>query len=486
MTVSQLNRRLPPVDYTNAKIIMTSTPSNLLLVQSARLGNLRQVATAIDRGAEVDATDAQGTTALMFAAQRGFTEIVDLLLARGADVNLHRRQFGTTALMFAAAANQVAVVRQLLEQQVDLNATNEDGSTALMGATLAGATEIVELLIAAGADVLAIDRDEDNALNIAIARNHSQIVGKLIAAGADIHYRRRDGKTPILTITDPGVKILNLLLAAGANPQDVDSEGDSLLLMAAEQGYVDLIKPLIQAGASLNLQNNDGWTPLIAATAAGNLDIVKTLLAAGADPNLCSQQQETALHLVAIAEGEGSTTEGDPNLVQLLLSHGAKTDTITSWGDTPLVLATLHGHTAAVAAILDTDLHLDAHQQGSTAFGLAIVNRYPQIAQLLLAKGCDPDLVLKNGQTPLMLSAIQGELELLRSLIAAQANLNNKDDTGATALMWATHRQQYTSIELLLRAGADRSCKNHGGLTALDLAEINRDRQAIDLLQQIG
>jgi uncharacterized protein len=205
---------------------------------------------------------------------------------------------------------------------------------------------------------------------------------------------------------------------------------------------------------------------------------VRNLLAAGADPNRSSQQQETALHLAAI--------EGDLDLIQLLLSHGATTDTITSWGDTPLVLATLHGHTAAVAKILANRPDLAAHHQGDTAFGLAVVNRDAEIARLLLAQGVTPDRILKDGQTPLIIAAMQGEVELVRALIAAKAHLNLRDETGATALLWATHRQYHPIMELLLSAGADRTHKNHGGLTALDLAEINQDGLAIDLLTQIG
>ncbi|MFM2303206.1 MAG: hypothetical protein RLZZ135_613, partial [Cyanobacteriota bacterium] len=101
---------------------MTSTQFNRSLIQSARQGNDRQVSTALARGAQVNTTDAQGTTALMFAAQKGFTRIVDLLIEAGADLNIHRSQFGTTALMLAAAARQVEIVRLLLARGVDLNA----------------------------------------------------------------------------------------------------------------------------------------------------------------------------------------------------------------------------------------------------------------------------------------------------------------------------------------------------------------------------
>ena len=286
-----------------------SAPVNLLLLQSARTGNYPQAVNALKRGAQVNITDAEGTTALMFAAQRGAIQIVDLLITAGADVNMHRRQFGTTALMFAAAANRSAIVTRLLAANADANATNEDGSTALMGATLADAREIVAMLIAAGADVRQIDTAGDNALNIAISNDRFQLVELLLAAGADVCYRRSDdGKTPLLLIPAAGdAKLLELLLAAGADPQAVDNAGESLLLIAAELGNSRLIQPLIRAGAQIDIQNHDGWTPLIAAVAAGQIAIVTALLDAGADPNLESRDRETALHLAAIVQQSGKS-----------------------------------------------------------------------------------------------------------------------------------------------------------------------------------
>ncbi|HEY9708877.1 MAG TPA: ankyrin repeat domain-containing protein, partial [Oculatellaceae cyanobacterium] len=86
-----------------------SSNLELLLRKAAQSGNLTQVQAILAQGANVDATDRDGTTALMFAAHPGYTEIVRALLEAGANVNLRRKQHGLTALMLAAAANQVDV-----------------------------------------------------------------------------------------------------------------------------------------------------------------------------------------------------------------------------------------------------------------------------------------------------------------------------------------------------------------------------------------
>jgi len=70
-----------------------------------------------------NASDRNGTTALMFAALEGYTEIVRLLLAQGADLNMQRKVFGVTALMLAAANHQVDIVQTLTGAQVNAKMT---------------------------------------------------------------------------------------------------------------------------------------------------------------------------------------------------------------------------------------------------------------------------------------------------------------------------------------------------------------------------
>ncbi|MFM6122711.1 MAG: ankyrin repeat domain-containing protein, partial [Sphaerospermopsis kisseleviana] len=123
-----------------------------LLLNAAKSGDIKRVGELLATGANVDGCDRNGTTALMFAANLGYTEIVRSLLDFGANINLPRKTYGLTALMLAASNNQVDIVKLLISKDADINAVNEDGSTALMAAAQKGHLEIVQILLNAGAD----------------------------------------------------------------------------------------------------------------------------------------------------------------------------------------------------------------------------------------------------------------------------------------------------------------------------------------------
>ena len=128
---------------------------NVQLVQSAERGNLTDVQDALNDGADVNAKNDIGFTALMRASYGGYTygsyaEIVKLLLDKGADVNI-KTDKGITALMEASSGGHAEVVKLLLAKGADINVKNSKGETALMIVKDNGQTEIVDMLERAGA-----------------------------------------------------------------------------------------------------------------------------------------------------------------------------------------------------------------------------------------------------------------------------------------------------------------------------------------------
>jgi ankyrin repeat protein len=230
---------------------------------AARRGDLAQVGSLIAAGADVNAKDEHGQTAVMCAAQGGHGACVNTLIAAGADVNA-KRVFGRTALMMAANAH---CVKALIAAGADVNARDSGGETALMWAADKGEPDGVKALIVAGADANVKSNNGGTAL-INAARKGVGCVKALIAAGADVNAKC-GSETPLIRAAQKGdADSVKALIAAGAdvNAKDVNSisdHGQTALMWAACRGHVDCATVLVAAGADVNARDNRGKTALM-------------------------------------------------------------------------------------------------------------------------------------------------------------------------------------------------------------------------------
>jgi uncharacterized protein len=166
------------------------------------------------RGADVNAKDKGGGTVLMAASATGHLDIVQALLDKGADVNA-KGNLGT-ALIGASAAGHLDVMQTLLDKGADVNAKGALGTTALMGASFAGHLDIVQALLARGADVNAPMNNGNNALMGASRAGRVDVVRALLAKGADVNARTNNGMTALTVARNAAVEAL--LVQAGAKP----------------------------------------------------------------------------------------------------------------------------------------------------------------------------------------------------------------------------------------------------------------------------
>lgn len=120
------------------------------LMAAAGNGETANVKALLDQGANINARDSLGFTALMFAAKSRNTSTVKLLIAKGADINAKSKMLGYTALINAAAFGDEEMVGVLIAQGANVNARDDDGVTALSFAEQAGKPRIVKLLKAHG------------------------------------------------------------------------------------------------------------------------------------------------------------------------------------------------------------------------------------------------------------------------------------------------------------------------------------------------
>jgi ankyrin repeat protein len=270
------------------------------LYYASLLGILEVVERLLAAGANVNAANYGGWTALQAASGAGHLKVVERLLAAGADVNAAAAAGyrGRMALQAASEGGHLAIVERLLAAGADVNVADYYGWTALQTASGAGNLKVVERLLAAGADVNAAADDDDSgwmALQAASRGGHLEIVDRLLAAGADVNaaaggYR---GWTALQEASEGGhLEIVERLLAAGADANAADDSWTALQT-ASRGGHLEVVKRLLAAGADVNAAAADrgGQTALQAASEGGHLEVAERLLAAGAAVNAAADHR---------------------------------------------------------------------------------------------------------------------------------------------------------------------------------------------------
>ena len=270
---------------------------------------LRQNEKAQKESANV--ADGNGITPLMYAAEIGSLDAMRLLIDGGADVNA-QNAFGSTALMWSVS--DPAKVRLLLDHGAQVNTLARSGRAALIVAAFTNpSAEVVKLLLAKGATVGIMDKRHVTPLNAATFGNDTATVRVLLEAGGDINTPDTFiGLTPLMNAAgNRNVEAVKLLLAKGASVNavsmteglpkiqtgTVEFGGWTPLLMAAAFGPPEAVNVLLNAGARIDAQDYRGFTPLMLAVGTDRYDprTIKMLTAHGADLRPANHAGETAL-----------------------------------------------------------------------------------------------------------------------------------------------------------------------------------------------
>jgi ankyrin repeat protein len=291
-----------------------------------RENNLTELKALLGQGSGAAVADRRGITPLMYAAEAGSLDAMRLLVDHGAEVNA-QNAFGSTALMWSAS--DPAKVRLLLDHGAQVNTAAKSGRTALI---IAGFTnpsaEVVRLLLAKGANVDVMDQRRVTPLNAATFGNDTDTIRVLLEAGADIDTPDTFiGLTPLMNAAgNRNVEAVKLLIAKGAKVNaiskteglpkiqtgTVEFGGWTPLLMAAAFGPPEAVKALLDAGAKIDAQDYRGFTPLMLAAGTDRYDrrTVNLLLSHGADLRPTNRDGETAL--------DWAYKFGDPQVIQSL------------------------------------------------------------------------------------------------------------------------------------------------------------------------
>lgn len=436
------------------------------VADAAMQKNRDAVRAFLEKKADVNAPQADGTTALHWAARWDDSEMAGLLIRAGANVQAANHD-GATPLFLATENGSAAMIETLLKGGADVNApVLSHGETALMMAARSGHVDAVKVLLDRGAQVNMQDTLRGTtALMWAAEQGHAAVVQLLTERGADVRIQST-------VLTPPGRRGLgfassNVIFGASgrAKPKEPTKGGLTALLFAVREGSLDCVQLLVAKGADVNQTAVDGSGPLLVAVQNGRYDIARFLLEHGANPNQTNAKGWTPLYLAVKNRNQESTAIPGPSTDGVL-------DSITALLD--------HGADPNVRIKADTEVHqgmtaLWLREAGATPLLRAALSGDLTVVRLLLARHADPMIPTADHTTPLMVAAGVGwaegmmheyseeqTVEVVKLLLDLGANVNAANDHGIAALHGAAYKGANQVVQLLVDRGAKLDATDNG------------------------
>lgn len=246
--------------------------------------------------------------------------LVSLLVRSGADPNVSNnnsndsdlKYYNKTPLMYAAEKGMVNIVQLLLDKNAELEAQNGTGMTAMMFAadriesSKNEGYEIIKVLIGKGADVNATNA-HGTPLMYALRRKNIKIAHLLLENGAKVDVRDVHKGTPLmLAVSAKDINMVNVLLNKGVDVNAVSADGYTALMSAVDTQEVDMVKALLGKGANVNAKDSSGNSVLMLAASAKDANIVVALVEKGADVNYRNTKGDSALVIAGRKERWGT------------------------------------------------------------------------------------------------------------------------------------------------------------------------------------
>jgi len=255
--------------------IVELDPNEELLFEAAKDGDVAGALRLLGKGANVNVKEYDGFTPLHWACYTNHVEVVEALLDNGAHIGDSTKKYKETPLHIASGNGYAEIVNVLHARGADINATDSDGATPLHMAFRNLEDDVAMFLIAKGANVNVKDSRDETPLHSASYEGQADVVQALLDKGADIDPKDKNGRTPLLDACCNGqIHVVKILLTNGCDVNAKDKNGLTSLHWASRYGHADVVKVLIDKGAAFDSKNDDGDTPIDEAKAFGRDSIV--------------------------------------------------------------------------------------------------------------------------------------------------------------------------------------------------------------------
>ena len=447
------------------------------VADAAMNGDVETVRALLAGGADVNAAQGDGMTALHWAAFQDDHTLAQLLLEAEADVAAATRVGAITPLSLAASNGSTAMIEALVAAKASVNIPTPTGATPLMAAATSGSVDAVQVLLDHNAFVNARETaNGQTALMFAAWENRADVIRRLVERGA------HTGLTSwVVSMNEPRLdNDGNPVPARRTRVPGANSVmgGMTALLFAARDGHLEAVRALVESGTNIDqVAGGDGSSPMVIAIANGHYTLAKYLLDAGADPN------------VANIDGL-APTYATINMRFAPVSWAPNPRTDQEEVDAVQLLAALLDAGADPNARIARRLwfsptshnRLWINPAGATPFWRAAQASDVESMRLLLAAGGDPDPATFDETTPLMVAAGIGWrgnfsqtapdswMKAVHFLMEIGADVNAVDTNGYTALHGAAALGNDEMVEFLVALGARVDAINAAGNSPADMA----------------
>jgi ankyrin repeat protein len=517
--------------------VVSGAPGTSAVADAAQAGDRTAVANLLKQAADVNAAQADGMTALHWAALRDDAALAQTLLYAGANVKATTRLNAYTPLLLAAKDGRASVIDPLVKAGADVNGRTSNGTTPLMFAAASGSMNAVMALVDRGADVNAKEPVRGfTAIMFAAASDRAPVVNGLAQRGANLR-----ATTSVVDINSMGRGAFAGVLFG--NPQGQGGQGGqaggadggqgqgqfggqgggggrfgqqgtagidrqyqlnelvyaqgglAAIHLAARQGYASTIDALLASGADINQPTaGDRTTPLVVATINGHFDLAMSLLDRGADPALGSENGVTALYAALNCEWAPKALYPQPrayinqktsylDLMKALLDKGADPNARIRkkvW---------YSGYSFDLSGV---------DEGGATAFWRAAYASDIEAMRMLVSYGADPTIpTMKGGGRPRTADVEREVTDVAKTppvpvggpgvpAIVAAAGSGYGEGFAANSHRYAPTGMLAAVKYLVEELGADVNATDHEGNTALHNAAARGDVELIQYLVSKG
>ncbi len=467
-------------------------------------------------GIAINDADDRGTTPLHLASAKGMTELVTLMLEKGADPKLVSSSYAT-ALHSAAMNGHLAIARALVAKGADPLAATSQGATALHQVAYGNHTEFVSYLLSLNVNINAVNNYGQTPFHMAVLGNAQEAARLLKDNQANINLADKSGITPLMSAVSQHKTIAASLIEWGADVNLLNKDKNSAIYFALIANNQSILERLIAARATLDMDNKSGISPLIEAILRRQMPSVQKIVQAGANVNLITSTKATALcaaidqdqveifHYLLANKASARVPcynssalhislqrTSNLNFLKTLLEHNPDLEAIDAQSYTPLLVAISGRKREALQMLMSKGANVNATTRDRKTALRVAAEVYPDhsteaiFRDLLTSAQINLNAHVDAYQNTilhyLVTSRQENQMSLLHALLAKEPNLEVRNSAGETPLLSAVNFNYVKSLDLLLVIGANPNAMIPESHTALTLALDRRNTESIQLL----